>query len=320
MNVVLVYHRIADDGWAFSVSPHHFAEHLEVLQTHAHVVSLSRLLQERSVTSAVPRVAITFDDGYRDNVTNAWPLLSRRGMPVAFFIVSGHVGSAREFWWDELEWLLFHGDSRNTFIEVQIGNQCRVFDLGMREERSDLDRTRNVRGPRSHDDNEAPRDKAYRELHELLLVSNAEEQMQILESIAASLHVRMQVRAEKLPVSHEQFQWLADQELAEIGSHTVQHLMLPALPVAVQEREIRKSKRDLEEMSGRTVSSFTYPYGAYSNETLEIVEQAGFHRACTVEFRPLGQETRFRIPRVTPRDRDGEFFAKQFQRVLTHPW
>ena len=59
-------------------------------------------------------MAITFDDGYADNLQVAAPLLAERGLPATFFIVSGTIGSGREFWWDELEGLLLRRDSAAT--------------------------------------------------------------------------------------------------------------------------------------------------------------------------------------------------------------
>jgi peptidoglycan/xylan/chitin deacetylase (PgdA/CDA1 family) len=53
----------------------------------------------------VPRrsLAITFDDGYVDNLTETKPLVEKHDVPSTVFVVSGYVGAGRRFWWDELE-------------------------------------------------------------------------------------------------------------------------------------------------------------------------------------------------------------------------
>ena len=51
-------------------------------------------------------MAITFDDGYVDNLTTASPILTSLNLPATFFVTTGHTGRAQEFWWDELHRVL----------------------------------------------------------------------------------------------------------------------------------------------------------------------------------------------------------------------
>jgi peptidoglycan/xylan/chitin deacetylase (PgdA/CDA1 family) len=103
--IILMYHRIAcvpTDPWSLCVSPAHFTEHLEVLQKYRR----SRLDQLKPGGWPLSRglsVAITFDDGYADNLYNAARELKRFDTPATFFITTGYLGGRREFWWDELE-------------------------------------------------------------------------------------------------------------------------------------------------------------------------------------------------------------------------
>jgi peptidoglycan/xylan/chitin deacetylase (PgdA/CDA1 family) len=103
--IILLYHRVArieSDPWSLCITPEHFAEHLEVLRRHFPIkltqTQLLKLLLNRSGCS----VAITFDDGYADNFSEAVPQLKRYGIPATFFIATGYVGATREVWWDEL--------------------------------------------------------------------------------------------------------------------------------------------------------------------------------------------------------------------------
>lgn len=104
--VVLLYHRIAEerhDPFGLCVSPANFAAQLDLLAADHEPVSLGELVARVRAGEATRReVAITFDDGYVDNLEVALPLLQRRGIPATFFISSGQVLSGRGFWWDDL--------------------------------------------------------------------------------------------------------------------------------------------------------------------------------------------------------------------------
>jgi len=68
----------------------------------------------------------------------------------------------------------------------------------------------------------------------------------------------------------------------EIGSHTLTHPHLTRLPLQDAAREINLGKRALEEVLGRTVTSFCYPSGAYRSQHVELVREAGFLAARTI--------------------------------------
>ena len=108
--MILVYHRVTpldfDPEW-LAVTPDRFAEQMDVLRRHYHVLSLSELhacLQKGNVPRKA--VAVTFDDGYADNLLSARPVLERYDVPATFFVTTGKLDQTSEFWWDELGSLL----------------------------------------------------------------------------------------------------------------------------------------------------------------------------------------------------------------------
>jgi peptidoglycan/xylan/chitin deacetylase (PgdA/CDA1 family) len=102
---VLTYHRIADvdqDPQKLCVAPDVFEAHLQFLTAHYEVVSLSVLLerlQEKNLTGK--EAVITFDDGYRDNLQNALPLLEKYQIPATIFITTAYLGEQANFAWDQ---------------------------------------------------------------------------------------------------------------------------------------------------------------------------------------------------------------------------
>ena len=110
---------------------------------------------------------------------------------------------------------------------------------------------------------------------------------------------------------------MADDGLIEVGAHTVTHPVLSALPIEAQNAEVQQSKSDLEEVLGRPVTSFAYPFGSaadYTEETIAAARRAGFLRACSNFPGVVGPDTdRFQLPRFLVRDWDGDEFDRRLR-------
>jgi peptidoglycan/xylan/chitin deacetylase (PgdA/CDA1 family) len=109
---VLAYHRVAkleSDRWRLAVSPERFAEQMEVIGDRFRPCSLAQLASAlEDGTRLRGAVVVTFDDGYRDNLLEAKPVLERHGVPATVFIVTGYTGTGETFWWDTLERIARH--------------------------------------------------------------------------------------------------------------------------------------------------------------------------------------------------------------------
>jgi peptidoglycan/xylan/chitin deacetylase (PgdA/CDA1 family) len=102
-----MYHSVSSrrpDPWRNCVDPEHFAEQVVLLRDRYRVMSLADLRRALARQERLSRaVVLTFDDGYRDNLLVAKPLLEQHGLPATVFVTTGYVGSGRDFWWDDLE-------------------------------------------------------------------------------------------------------------------------------------------------------------------------------------------------------------------------
>lgn len=308
-----MYHRVAEperDPWDMCVSPANFGEHLQVLQRH-NCVPLEQL---QAVKGVPTRIAVTFDDGYSDNLYAALPALEHFGIPATFFITTGDIGNGREFWWDELEQLIL-GDPGPSQIAIPVGDSVYRWDL----------QTGEAIGPSDEPDRWWPagdnaRLRVFRSVYHVLQSMQDNDRSTALQIIAEAC-----ARAPQRRQSHRRLNWeelvqLSRHNLAEIGAHTVTHPKLSARSRDRQRFEISQSKADLEKRLGRAVTSFAYPFGAahhINQTTLELAQQAGFLRACTTHEAAVYQnDDHFRLPRIPVSDISGADFEKLLTSAL----
>lgn len=126
--LVLGYHRIGSlagnpfyDG-VFSATPDDFARQVRHLRDRFRVLTLDQVLAGGpELALREPCVLITFDDGYRDNVDLALPILQDLAVPATFFLPTDFLEQPRLFWWDRLAYILKHNPVANLETEV---NAC----------------------------------------------------------------------------------------------------------------------------------------------------------------------------------------------------
>ena len=295
--IVLLYHRIAretSDPWSLCVTPEHFVEHLEVLQRFRRV-PLSRIQPSGFRLFGEPQVAITFDDGYADNVRVAAPLLRLYGIPATFFIATGYVGRDIEYWWDELERIVLEGAAPpSSFSGVVNG---RKYSWQIPPNRS--------------------RTETYTFLYGQLQPLADETRRCLLDRLADLCRPVPEARTTRRPMTLDELWNLSVDPLFEIGAHTVMHPLLAARPVHEQYSEIRGSKSFLEQHLDHPVQSFSYPYGGrqhYLPATVAAVRESGFLRACTTGGYPVKHgDGPFEISRQNVTDMDGDSFLKYIQ-------
>jgi peptidoglycan/xylan/chitin deacetylase (PgdA/CDA1 family) len=102
--VVVAFHRVDDrlKGNPISCTVDEFRRFCDFFQKHFEIVSTSEVLRRLHRGADLSGcLAITFDDGYRDNFDNAAPELEARGLPATFFVASGFIGTETQPWWDQ---------------------------------------------------------------------------------------------------------------------------------------------------------------------------------------------------------------------------
>lgn len=306
--LILLYHRIAAPGvdpWGISVRPDYFAQQLAVLSTLARPVALDQLQHAGRQTRPVQTrpVALTFDDGYADNLHVALPLLEQAQVPATVFVASGYLGQQQPFWWDELGGLLLGPHPLPRQLQLDLGGRAQTWTLAadppIRPWRAET-------SPAS-----GPRERLFLELYGLLRAlgpAHREAALAALRGWAGSPGTASDPYDR--PLTHPELAQLAAHPLIEIGAHTVSHPALSDLSPAAQQRELADSRSCLEQLTGRPVTSFSFPYGSRGPQSVGLVAKAGFSRACISGGQAVRRQTDpLALPRFTVGDWTGEEFA-----------
>jgi peptidoglycan/xylan/chitin deacetylase (PgdA/CDA1 family) len=270
--LILGYHRVVEDFAhaartempSMLISRAMFEHHIDWIGRRFRFVTLDEI-GEHLLTGAPfvePVAALTFDDGYRDVYEQAVPVLRRKGIPAAMFVVTSLVGQS--FWQthDKLYHLI-----DNAFLTWNDPRK-RLFDLlsELRIPPADVFRTRTaLNSPMSTTTALLP----------------ALSQAQVARMICA-LETSVGSGVAHIPQS---LTWPMIHEMHRagfaIGSHTRTHASLPMEAADVVWDELEGSKRALEEQLGETVDHFAYPGGHFTPAVVEALSRAGYRFAYT---------------------------------------
>ncbi|HYA12949.1 MAG TPA: polysaccharide deacetylase family protein [Syntrophales bacterium] len=293
--IVLLYHRvskISEDSEMLAVSPEYFQQHLHHLKNNFPIVRFED--DWSKITS--PSVAVTFDDGYADNVLEAFPILEEAGVPATFFISSGAIGSSHELWWDEMNRIFLSLNPIRTHLSLGNGKIHKEWKIG----------------------NDVERRAVYRELVNLLTDADIDSRNDLLNQIRSWADVRPETDGTNRAVTETELLQLSKSTMATIGAHTVTHARLSALTVEAQRVEIESSIKQLESLLGKKISVFSYPYGRpddYTDKTVTLCREAGIVKAA-VNF--PGQAHRwtdpYQIPRHLVRNWPVDIFAEKLKK------
>jgi peptidoglycan/xylan/chitin deacetylase (PgdA/CDA1 family) len=264
--VILTYHRVADiedDPHQLVVSPANFSQHLAYLKQTCRPMRLMDMI-ECLKNGGLPRrsVAITFDDGYVDNLEIAHPILEAAQIPATVYVASGYIDKSVEFWWDRLEQLLLCGGTVPSRLELRL------------RDRTDDWLTETI----------AERQLAFKEIHARLRPLSDAEREPVFSCLCEWSGRTLQVRPLYRPMTSDELKRLTHSGLIDLGAHTVTHPMLSTLSAAKQSAELKQSRAVLESIIGRPVDTCAFPYGQpehFDDVSVAVAEENGFQAACT---------------------------------------
>jgi len=292
---ILMYHRVAEpavDPWGLAVAPDLFADQLAALVRFRTVMTVGEMVSQHR-KGALPRdaVALTFDDGYRDNLTQALPLLDAADVPATLFLTTGWIGTGRAFWWDDLAVMIQSGATAGERA-LTISGEPFVLDLPLDPEREGFRPTWRAWEPAAN-----AREAAYQALWQRLQRCPIAERTRCLDLLRGVLGSGS-LQQDDLPMSTEEARSLVGSSF-EIGAHAVSHQPLTTLSSKDRMTEIERSRARCSAIAGSEVTGFAYPHGDLDDATSNMVRDAGFGWACSTREAPVrAADDRFALPRI----------------------
>jgi peptidoglycan/xylan/chitin deacetylase (PgdA/CDA1 family) len=256
-------------------------------------------------------VAVTFDDGYRDVLDAARPILERYRVPATVYLVSGMVGGG-VFWWDLLERMLLWPGDLPSRLELTVGREPMGFSLGASASYDTETFGRHRRWTWRSPDDPTERHRIFRHLHARLVRLDGPERRVAVDQLVRWAGIDPSALVDRAVLGADDIAARRDDPILDVGAHTVTHSSLARLDDVRQRAEVIESKQDLEGWLGRPVSTMAFPYGRAG--ATSIVREAGFTAACTTrEMAVLPDDDPYRLPRLRVGDWSGAELARRLE-------
>jgi len=273
---VLCYHRIANNNKLLNknnplsgleVHQNIFEKQINFLKKNFKILSLKELKQHIEEKRKDFAISITFDDGYLDNISLALPVIEKYNVPATIFVITRFLEKNDFMWW------YFLWDNLNSQDNIII-NSRKIYLK-----------------------NEKDKINWFGILSKEVIDLNYNEQRNYLNKVFDN---QFQFDYKNLIFDFNQLIKLSQNELIEIGSHTLTHSKLTTLNHNEVYNELSVSKKIIEKKIKKEVNFLAYPYGSKNEVNLKIMkiaEEVGYKMAFSTK-RPFEQiDNFFDIPR-----------------------
>jgi peptidoglycan/xylan/chitin deacetylase (PgdA/CDA1 family) len=240
-----------------------------------------------------PFVAFTLDDGYRDNLTHAYPVFARHDVPFTVYVPTDYADGTGDLWWLTLEAVLRARDA----LEIRMQGKHRSFRL----------------------DTVAGKELAYHQIYWWLRGIDERNAREVVAELAADCGIDARVFGRRLMMDWSEIRGLATDPRVTIGAHTRRHCALSKLSLAEATDEIAMGVSRLERELARPCRHFSYPFGdesAAGEREFTIVRELGLSTAVTTRKGLLHRDhadRRHALPRISL---NGDYQHARYVKVL----
>ena len=272
--IILLYHRIVNENSKYlnkgAVVHHHikdFKREIPFFKRIFQILSMDEVVNHIKLGKGFrrPSIAITFDDGYLDNYTLAYPVLKKHGVPATIYLTTSLVGTPDRIWTDQIGL---------AFLETQKGyfNFSELFG----------DKTIAIR-------TKEEKEQANSRVSETLKLRPDDERRELIQKLFETLEVNESVGrncGERMMLNWDEVQEMRKDGVT-VGSHSHTHPILSRMPIQKAKDEILNSKKVLEKNVDIEVKHFSFPNGReedFSEELRDYCREIGFESTCSVIY------------------------------------
>jgi peptidoglycan/xylan/chitin deacetylase (PgdA/CDA1 family) len=240
-------------------------------------------------------VCITFDDGYRDNLRWAYPLLKKYEVPFALYSPTSFPDRIGELWWIAVEAVI----GRNSRIGLTVDGKDRFFECGSVGEKRLL----------------------YNDIYGWLRSMKSETELRkVVRDLATRHGVDMAEVCADECMDWDEIGQLAADPLCTIGAHTVNHVMLKKLDTEQAVRaEMEQSRAVIEASLGKRPQHLSYPVGdptSAGQREFRIASELGFKTAVTTRPGVIFRKHREHLTALPRISVNGDFQRQRYVKVL----
>lgn len=258
---VLMYHGVAEPGCdrrnVRNIGTDVFDRHLGIFRKAFHVVGLEALFRGERHPDKLT-VALTFDDGLRNNLSHALPVLERHAIPATFFITGANRCGLRALWSDLLDLSEHHTDRH-----LQVSG--RTWKKNARGRYADPQTAALLRDHIKRCGVWAPKQEINDQLTDLL--DGPLQADRLLWEL----------------LTDEEIKRCAAHPLVDIGSHGWWHNDMGRIPVEEVREELVQSRAYLHALTGKAPRSLAWPSGSHSEESVQLAGELGFEHQLSVD-------------------------------------
>jgi peptidoglycan/xylan/chitin deacetylase (PgdA/CDA1 family) len=274
--VILLYHRIVDDDSKYlkkGAAVHHhikdFRREIAYFKRNFQVLNMDEVVNQIKLGKGFkrPSIAITFDDGYWDNHTLAYPVLKKHGVPATIYLTTGLVGTPDGIWTEQIGTAFLETGKDHFDFPALFGDE--TISIKTREEK----------------------EQANAKVSETLKLIPDDERRELIQRLFEKLEVTDKSGryfGERMMLNWDEVQEMRKDGIT-IGSHSHTHPILSQMPIREAKDEILNSKKVVEKNVDMRVKHFSFPNGReedFSEELRDYCREIGFESVCSVVYGP----------------------------------
>ncbi len=210
---------------------------LQMLKNKYDIISLDEMCKrlESRTKQTKKFIIITFDDGYKDNLTIAYPIFKKLNIPFTVYVTNCYPNNTGKLWWYMLEDILLE----NKIIKFTNNNKELTFKANTQNEK-------NI---------------SFKKIREIIIEATENEQAKVLNQLEKQYNKTLSNYVVNESLSWKEIKTLSTDPLVTIGCHTLNHLALNTLTKKEQLKEIIDSKKEIDSKTNSNSVHFAYPFG-----------------------------------------------------------